>query len=97
MLVDSVWENLMPLETDTPPNTLTKPGYSSSAGMARCCIARHGTGYPAKAPNSYFYTPNATIPGSINMGCMDGHVEMVKLESLWAYYWHLSWKPGPPP
>jgi prepilin-type N-terminal cleavage/methylation domain-containing protein len=94
--VDCAWENLMPLETDVPLNTVTKPPYTVQ-GMSRCCIARHGTGYPSKAPSSFFYTPNSTIPGSINMGSMDGHVEMVKLQSLWAYYWHLSWKPGAPP
>jgi len=98
--VDCDWENLMPLEADIPPGTLTHPGYTGTAStsqMQRCCIARHGTGFPAKAPNSYFFGPNSTIPGSINLAGMDGHAEMVKLESLWAYYWHLSWKPGAPP
>jgi hypothetical protein len=23
----------------------------------------------------------------------DGHVELVKLERLWQYYWHMDWAP----
>jgi hypothetical protein len=23
----------------------------------------------------------------------DGHVQKVKLENLWQYYWHLNWDP----
>ena len=94
--VDCVWINLLVTETDTPPNTLTNPGYSMN-GMTRCCIARHGNGFPAKAPSKYFYTPNAAIPGSINMGCMDGHVELAKLQELWGYYWHLNWSANAAP
>ena len=30
---------------------------------------------------------------SIVMGMADGHVEMVRLENLWQYYWHLNWLP----
>lgn len=91
VLVDCVWINLAPLEGDAPPPTLTNPGYGSSSTMQRCCIARHGSGFPGGAPSQYFYTPNAIIPGSINMGFMDGHVDLVKLQTLWTYYWHLGW------
>ena len=31
------------------------------------------------------------LPGAINMGFADGHTELVKLEDLWNYYWHLDW------
>jgi prepilin-type N-terminal cleavage/methylation domain-containing protein/prepilin-type processing-associated H-X9-DG protein len=91
VLVDAVWENLMPLETDGPPGNLAAPGYSAYAGMERCCIARHGSGYPQRAPASFFFTPGKIVPGNINMGFFDGHVDMVPLQSLWTYYWHLGW------
>jgi prepilin-type processing-associated H-X9-DG protein len=33
------------------------------------------------------------LPGSINIALFDGHTETVKLERLWAYYWHLDYNP----
>jgi prepilin-type processing-associated H-X9-DG protein len=80
----------LPLETDTPPNTLVNPGYGAS-GLSRCCIARHGTGFPQHAPASYFYTPGSQMPGAINLGLFDGHVEQTKLQNLWNWTWHVNW------
>lgn len=97
VLADSVWENFLPLETDTPPPSLTNPGYSAYSGLERICIARHGSGFPAGAPSQFFYTPNAQIPGSINMGFMDGHADPAKLQNLWTYYWHLNWSANAAP
>jgi len=31
------------------------------------------------------------LPGAINMGLADGHVELVKLQSLWNYSWSYNW------
>jgi len=31
------------------------------------------------------------------MGLYDGHVEAAKLQTLWAYYWNLTWVSGPDP
>jgi prepilin-type processing-associated H-X9-DG protein len=31
------------------------------------------------------------LPGTIDMGFVDGHVEQVKLQELWNYPWHLNW------
>lgn len=96
VLADCVWINLLPLETDTPPNTLANPTYSTS-GLPRCCIARHGSGYPQKAPANYFFAPGKTMPGWINIGFFDGHVEMDPLQNLWNFYWHLGWVPASAP
>jgi prepilin-type processing-associated H-X9-DG protein len=38
-------------------------------------------------------TPGQRMPGAINMGLADGHAELVQLEELWKYYWHLDWQP----
>jgi prepilin-type N-terminal cleavage/methylation domain-containing protein len=97
VLVDCVWINFLPLETDIPPNSLASPGYSAASGLPRCCIARHGGVNPGNAPNRFFYTPGSTMPGAINMGLMDGHGELVKLQTLWTYYWHLNWMPSASP
>jgi prepilin-type N-terminal cleavage/methylation domain-containing protein len=94
VFAESVWINFLPLEQDVPPTSLTDPGYSAN-GLSRICIARHGSGYPAKAPASYHYFPSSPpIPGSIDMGFMDGHATLVKLSTLWTYYWHLGWTPA---
>jgi prepilin-type processing-associated H-X9-DG protein len=33
------------------------------------------------------------LPGAINTGMTDGHVELMKLDDLWKCYWHLDWEP----
>lgn len=96
LLADCDWLNLLPLETDPPPSTLVSPGYSAN-GMSRCCIARHGSGFPQKAPAVYNYTPNSIIPGAIHMVLFDGHVEQARLQSLWTYTWHYNWTNTPVP
>jgi prepilin-type processing-associated H-X9-DG protein len=97
VLVDAVWENLVPLENDTPPSNLANPSYSASTSeMGRCCIPRHGYN-PSKAPTQLNWVPGSKLPGSINMGLVDGHVELVKLQTLWSYYWHLNWTPATHP
>jgi prepilin-type N-terminal cleavage/methylation domain-containing protein/prepilin-type processing-associated H-X9-DG protein len=89
-LMDCVWINLFPTPMDRPPANLQNPGYLASSGMARCCIPRHGMS-PAKAPTGF--VNGDKLPGSINMGMVDGHAELVKLQSLWSYYWSVSWVP----
>jgi prepilin-type N-terminal cleavage/methylation domain-containing protein len=55
--------------------------------MSRLCFARHGirTLASTKAIN---ITAGTFMPGGINIGCTDGHVEYAKLNTLWSYYWH---------
>ena len=53
--------------------------------MGRVLIARHGFKTPAAAPTVPFA---GVLPGGINVGMVDGHVEYCKLNTLWTYYWH---------
>jgi prepilin-type N-terminal cleavage/methylation domain-containing protein/prepilin-type processing-associated H-X9-DG protein len=92
IFLDSVWTDLWPLETDGPSGNLYNPAYTSTAGMGRCTIARHGKN-SAKAPRSF--PAGQPLPGGINMGMGDGHAELAKLQNLWNYYWHLQWNPPP--
>jgi len=95
VLVDCVWINLYPYPTDVPQANMQTPGYLSSAGMPRCCIPRHAFN-PSKAPTSF---AAGTLPGAINMGLVDGHVELARLQNLWNYYWSGPWvipSPSPP-
>ena len=90
---DENWVDVWPWETDLPyTNLYTGQPFSVSPNqMGRCTIARHGSRNASSAPRAFDI--NGRMPGAINMGLADGHAELVKLEELWAYYWHLDWQP----
>jgi prepilin-type N-terminal cleavage/methylation domain-containing protein len=93
--MDSAWINLDPLETDAPARNLYDPvGSSNPEGMPRVCVARHGGKPASNAPRSV--PPGSQLPGTIDMGFVDGHAEQVKLDNLWTYYWHQNWMPPSP-
>jgi prepilin-type N-terminal cleavage/methylation domain-containing protein/prepilin-type processing-associated H-X9-DG protein len=85
-------------ETDWPSKNLYQP--SLWIGIGACVIERHGSIPPAEAPRAL--TSNF-LPGLINGGFVDGHVEALKLEKLWQWEWHQKWNaalvqsPHPPP
>jgi prepilin-type N-terminal cleavage/methylation domain-containing protein/prepilin-type processing-associated H-X9-DG protein len=84
---DSTWVDGGPMETDAPARNLYTGGDSTS--MERITIARHGGLSAASAPRNV--PPGAPLVGKINVGFADGHVEAVRLESLWTLYWHNGW------
>ena len=90
---DENWVDVWPEETDKPFNNLYtgQPFSVSPNQMGRCTIARHGSRSASRAPRNFDL--RAKMPGAINMGLADGHTELVKLEDLWRYYWHLDWQP----
>lgn len=90
---DENWVDVWPQETDKPYHDLYagQPFAVSPDQMGRCTIARHGSRSASSAPRNF--SPGDTLPGAINMGLADGHVELAKLEDLWKYYWHLDWQP----
>ena len=92
VFMDSAWINLDPVESDAPARNLYDPlgtAYTSSEGMPRVCIARHGSTGAGAAPR--LVSPGTALPGTIDMGFVDGHVEQIKLQNLWTLYWHLGW------
>ncbi len=98
MFMDAAWINLDPLEGDPPARNLYDPlnsaqqsgGAGVGEGMPRCCVARHGDRQAGTAPTSVGF--GVPLPGMINMGFVDGHVEEIKLQNLWQYQWHQGWK-----
>lgn len=90
---DADWVDMWPRETDSPADNLYDGDYASS-GMGRCTIDRHGAGSPTGAPR--IFNTSQPLPGALNIGMADGHVEFVKLENLWQCYWHLNWTPPSP-
>ena len=55
-------------------------------------IPRHRSRSISKFDN---WPTSNPLPGSINVGFYDGHVELVPLERLWQLYWHRNYEPPP--
>jgi prepilin-type N-terminal cleavage/methylation domain-containing protein/prepilin-type processing-associated H-X9-DG protein len=90
LFCDAIWTDMWPLESDSPSDDLYD-GTIPDTGMPRCTILRHGGGSPSGAPR--VFDTSQRLPGAINIGMADGHVDLVKLEDLWQCYWHLNWQP----
>jgi type II secretory pathway pseudopilin PulG len=96
-IFDCMYLGAAPLETDAAATNLyygladPEGDISQRGGMNCCTILRHG-GPTAKS--SYSHSPGQPLPGAINLSCMDGHAEQVKLANLWNFYWHLKWNPS---
>jgi len=95
---DGIWIDAWPMDSDsasgyTPVNLYTGIDQNDNAtgggGMGRFMIDRHGGIAPGRAPTSV--PLNSAIPGAINLGMFDGHVETGHMQNLWMYYWHLGW------
>lgn len=102
LFADALWVDALPEQGDSPPINLFTNGVAGDT-MARFIVARHGGASPPAAPKNYTDNWNANPPrcDGISMGFADGHVEAVKLPTLWTYLWHRNWdgskaKPGIP-
>jgi len=94
IFAESMWVDVWPYSTDTPSRDLYNGQLSipSNAGpIGRCTIARHGGIGASSAPRRMLM--GQKLPGAINLGMADGHVELVKLEKLWDAYWHRDYQP----
>ena len=86
LFADSVWLDCWPTTNDLPPRDLYL-GYTGRPNqMGRVAIPRHGGFIAREAPRKF--ASDQTLPGAINICSYDGHVESVKLESLWSCYWN---------
>jgi prepilin-type N-terminal cleavage/methylation domain-containing protein len=82
--------------------TVVLPGDTSPQdyrGMTTFTIARHGSRPASAAPR--WVDISKRLPGMINLGLYDGHVEKALLENLWNYEWSANWwipdpRPGLP-
>jgi prepilin-type processing-associated H-X9-DG protein len=69
---------------DNAQHTAGQPGNSP---IGRYLVARHGSFAPGAAPRAASTSPTTPLPGAINLSFADGHVELVKLYSLWSFMW----------
>jgi len=95
---DQTWTDAWPIETSPADADLhgRVPNLPSGGAnsMKRITKARHGAGGGGKAPGNVSGMPVGQLPGSIEMGFVDGHAENVTLRSLWNLYWHARWNPA---
>jgi prepilin-type N-terminal cleavage/methylation domain-containing protein len=90
---DSSWMDMWPRITDVPsPNLDLTTGDNNSipVGIDRILVARHPLLRGAKVAR-----PN--IPGTIQMGYVDGHVGRLKLQAIKTVYWHQNYVPTDDP
>ena len=84
--MDALWPDLWPKPETAPqrPANLYDQDAQGGSSLSRCLLARHGSTPAATALRS----ANLPYPGAINMSFVDGHVDAVKLNALWNYYWY---------
>ena len=91
LFVDSIWVDCWPEPTDAPARDLYNGDQSGGVGaIGRNTIPRHGGKPPGAAPRNW--PAGARLPGGIDVGCADGHVDAAPLEKLWGYYWYRGYK-----
>ena len=90
VFADGVWPDAWPMPTDGPTSDLFQlnPTQNQSGGMNVVTIARHGV-----APNRGYSDVDTDnpLPGSVNVGLFDGHVESSRLDNLWLYTWNANY------
>jgi prepilin-type N-terminal cleavage/methylation domain-containing protein len=85
---DAIWADAWPDYYEGPAIDLTRGALSPD--MGRVTIGRHvfpKSNVPANL------TGRQPLPGSTTLSFVDGHVQQVKLESLWNYYWNSTYAP----
>jgi prepilin-type N-terminal cleavage/methylation domain-containing protein/prepilin-type processing-associated H-X9-DG protein len=88
---DSVWVDGFVEENNFGPGNsynLYNPVYSSSSGVIRYTIDRHGGISPKSASNN----SRTPVIGSANVGFADGHAENAKLMNYFTFDWHVDWQ-----
>ncbi|MBM3834715.1 MAG: type II secretion system protein [Verrucomicrobia bacterium] len=89
VIPDSNWIDTWPQPNDPPARNLYT-GDDFAGAMVRVTLPRHG-GVAWKKNQTH--DPKTDLPGAINIGFVDGHSELVKLEKLWQLDWHKNWVP----
>jgi prepilin-type N-terminal cleavage/methylation domain-containing protein/prepilin-type processing-associated H-X9-DG protein len=92
VLQDSVWVDFWPMPNDRPNADLYLAGGTENPpAIERIVTPRHGSQAAGAAPR--FFNVTKALPGAINLGFADGHVQGSPLEQLWNFYWNRAWIP----
>ncbi|MCP5519083.1 MAG: type II secretion system protein [Verrucomicrobiales bacterium] len=87
VIADSNWIDTWPQPQDPPARNLFT-GDDFAGAMVRLTLPRHGGG---TWPRNATFDPKDDLPGAINIGFVDGHSGLIKLERLWSLDWHKDW------
>jgi prepilin-type N-terminal cleavage/methylation domain-containing protein/prepilin-type processing-associated H-X9-DG protein len=90
VIPDGNWIDTWPQPNDPPAQNLFT-GDDFAGAMVRLTLPRHGS--DNKWGRTQRFNPKNNLPGAINIGFVDGHSELVKLEKLWHLDWHKNWVP----
>jgi prepilin-type N-terminal cleavage/methylation domain-containing protein/prepilin-type processing-associated H-X9-DG protein len=90
VIPDGNWIDTWPQPTDPPARDLFT-GDDFQGAMVRVTLPRHGSRHTWR--RGQIFNPRDDLPGAINIGFVDGHSELVKLERLWSLDWHKNWVP----
>ena len=88
--MDALWWEIWPTKTDVPPTDLYYGG-TNTAGLGRCCLARHPLRRGAQAASGQRLT------SAIQMSYMDGHEARLPLQDLKSVMWHKDYQPSADP
>jgi prepilin-type N-terminal cleavage/methylation domain-containing protein len=92
VFMDGIWYDVWPEPTDPPARDLYDGSQTPGVGeIGRIVIARHGSRPAGAAPRNV--PAGQRLVGSIDVACIDGHVQMAPLETLWDLRWHKSYQP----
>jgi prepilin-type N-terminal cleavage/methylation domain-containing protein/prepilin-type processing-associated H-X9-DG protein len=92
VLQDAVWVDFWPMPEDKPNTDLYYAGGTENPPtIERIVTPRHGSQAAGAAPRDFNITK--ALPGAINLGFADGHVQGSPLEQLWGFYWNRVWEP----
>jgi prepilin-type N-terminal cleavage/methylation domain-containing protein len=87
---DAMWVDAWPVASNPPARNLYE-GDGVQGGIGRFCIARHAGRGASAAPRKV--AQGEPLVGAVNLVCLDGHVELAKLDKLWGFYWHKDYAP----
>jgi prepilin-type N-terminal cleavage/methylation domain-containing protein/prepilin-type processing-associated H-X9-DG protein len=93
LVVDGTRFSVQPRPNDMPATDLyagNRLGQLVETEMASLNIPRHGN-RPSPVPRNW--PQNKPLPGAVNVGFLDGHVGLTKLDNLWYLNWYPDYKP----
>jgi len=86
---DGIFVDAWPEASDLPARNLYYQTWPADGGMNRYTVSRHGGKGPKAAPQSV--PSGQRLVGDVQLSFVDGHVEQVKMESLWNFEWHRNY------